>query len=221
MKDLSIVEPGQAEDLETKHVEAVSPRKLVENTVRSKHPASVRDLAQMVMTERTFPEDDFITVVKEMARDGSIVLKEPEYEVESPFDYLFTPALSMWLWTTVGVTALALVAVFLIPDSLPIVVFRWVLGSILVLFLPGYALLQVLFPKGSEIDSLERFALNIGLSLALVPLIGLILNYTPWGIRLVPIVTSLSAFTITFAIAAAIRKYFDVLKPSSSRQIVA
>ena len=207
--------------METKHVEVVSLRKLVENTVRSKHPATVRDLAQMLMTERTFFEDDLITVVKEMARDESLALKEPEYEVESPFDYLLTPALSMWLWTTLGATALALVAVFLIPDSFPIVVFRWVLGSILVLFLPGYALLQLLFPKGSEIDSLERFALNIGLSLALVPLIGLILNYTPWGIRLVPIVASLSAFTITFAIAAAIRKYFDVLKPSSSRQIVA
>lgn len=202
--------------METKHFEA-SLRILVENTVKSKHPASVRDLAQIVMTERTYSENDLITVVKEMVKDGSLALKEPEYEVESAWDYLLTPTLSMWFWTTLGTTVLALITVFFIPDIFPIVVFRWVLGSILVLFLPGYVLLQLLFPKGSEIDSLERFALNIGLSLALVPLIGLILNYTPWGIRLVPIVTSLSTFTILFAVAAATRKYFDILKLGISR----
>ena len=98
-------------------------------------------------------------------------------------------------------------AVLLTPDIFPVVVIRWLLGSILVLFLPGYALLQLLFPKPSEMDSLERFALEIGLSLALVPLIGLVLNYTPWGIRFIPTTMSLSAFTIIFLLAAATRKY--------------
>jgi uncharacterized membrane protein len=43
------------------------------------------------------------------------------------------------------------------------------------------------------------------MSLALTPIVGLILNYTPWGIRLTPIVLSLLALTIVFATAAIIR----------------
>ena len=39
------------------------------------------------------------------------------------------------------------------------------------LFLPGYALIEALYPK-RELDELTRFALSIGLSLALVPLTG-------------------------------------------------
>ncbi|HPC28222.1 MAG TPA: DUF1616 domain-containing protein, partial [Candidatus Methanomethylicus sp.] len=49
-------------------------------------------------------------------------------------------------------------------------------------------------------------ALSIGLSLALVPLTGLVLNYTPWGIRLDPIVVSLSLLTVGLALGAAVRK---------------
>ncbi len=51
-----------------------------------------------------------------------------------------------------------------------------------VLFIPGYALIAALFPPGKEeIDTLERVALSFGLSIAVVPLIGLALNYTPPG----------------------------------------
>jgi uncharacterized membrane protein len=40
-----------------------------------------------------------------------------------------------------------------------------------------------------------------------VPFIGPFLNYTPWGIRLTPIVVSLAAFTEAMAISALVRKY--------------
>lgn len=48
----------------------------------------------------------------------------------------------------------------------------------------------------SGIDGIERVALSFGLSIAIVPLIGLILNFTPWGIRLGPIAVSVSGFTL-------------------------
>ena len=185
----------------------VSPKELVENAIKTKHPATVQELAQILVAGDILSEEDFVKVVKEMAADGSLILQEPVHEIESPWDYLLTPSLSVWLWVTLGITILAVTAVLLTPDIFPVVVIRWLLGSILVLFLPGYALLQLLFPKPSEMDSLERFALEIGLSLALVPLIGLVLNYTPWGIRFIPTTISLSAFTIIFLLAAATRKY--------------
>ena len=58
----------------------------------------------------------------------------------------------------------------------------------------------------SGIDGIERVALSFGLSIAIVPLIGLVLNFTPWGIRLGPILVSVSGFTIGAVIVAAYRR---------------
>jgi uncharacterized membrane protein len=76
---------------------------------------------------------------------------------------------------------------------------RIILGLPFILFIPGYVLIFALFPTritDKGIDSIERIALSFGLSIAIVPLIGLGLNYTPWGIRLQPILLSVFIFII-------------------------
>ena len=90
---------------------------------------------------------------------------------------------------------LALILVLLVyaaPDNLV----RQIIGLVFVLFLPGYAATAALFPENDQIDGIERVALSFGLSIAIVPLIGLGLNFTPWGIRLDPILASVSAFIV-------------------------
>ncbi|CAD7776854.1 hypothetical protein FHEFKHOI_02017 [Candidatus Methanoperedenaceae archaeon GB50] len=70
---------------------------------------------------------------------------------------------------------------------------RMLLGLPLVLFLPGYSLIAVLFPRRDDLSVIERIALSFGLSIAVVPLLGLALNYTPLGIRLSPVLITLSS----------------------------
>ena len=69
------------------------------------------------------------------------------------------------------------VAIVLFPSN----VLRIILGIPFLLFFPGYALMAALFPKREGMYGVERIALSFGLSIAVVPLIGLILNYTHWG----------------------------------------
>jgi uncharacterized membrane protein len=88
---------------------------------------------------------------------------------------------------------------------------RYALGSVMVLFLPGYSLVEALYPDEGSLSPLERLALSIGLSLALVPLVGLILNYTPWGIRLSPVVAALTILVASLLLVSAYRK-FTLLK---------
>jgi uncharacterized membrane protein len=57
------------------------------------------------------------------------------------------------------------------------------------------------------IDGIERVALSFGTSIAIVPLIGLVLNFTPFGIRLVPILVSISGFTLLAVAVAAARRW--------------
>ena len=81
---------------------------------------------------------------------------------------------------------------------------RIVLGLLLVLFLPGYSLIAALFPRRGDLDGIERIALSFGLSIAVVPLIGLALNYTQYGIWLVPVLLGLSLFTVLLAVVAGV-----------------
>jgi len=83
---------------------------------------------------------------------------------------------------------------------------RVILGLPFVLFFPGYVLIAALFPGRKALDGLERTALSFGLSIAVVPLVGLGLNYTPWGIRLTPILVSLTLFTLVVSAAAYWRR---------------
>jgi hypothetical protein len=128
--------------------------------------------------------------------------------------YIKTSA-ALWFWTTIALTLATLTAVFTIPETAyPLVYIRYVLGIIFVLWLPGYTFMKALFPKHlpiktteKDLDIIERTALSIGMSLALVPIVGLLLNYTPWGISLTPIVLSLVALTVVFAVTAVLREY--------------
>jgi uncharacterized membrane protein len=94
---------------------------------------------------------------------------------------------------------------------------RNLLGLPLVLFFPGYSVLAALFPAKSDLEGIERICLSFGLSIATVPLIGLGLNYTSWGIRLLPILISLSVFTFLMCGLAYLRR--SKLPPSEAFEV--
>ncbi|AFK19920.2 DUF1616 domain-containing protein [Haloferax mediterranei ATCC 33500] len=94
---------------------------------------------------------------------------------------------------------------------------RDIIGLPFVLFVPGYTLIAALFPECgptsnepdgdySGIDGIERVALSFGASIAVSPLIGLVLNFTPWGLRLVPILTAVGGFTVVTLVFASVRR---------------
>jgi uncharacterized membrane protein len=99
-----------------------------------------------------------------------------------------------------GWLVLAIITIYLpLPEIIPL---RVVLALPLMLFIPGYCVIAALFPKQGDIDLIERFVLSFGSSMVIVPLIGLGLNFTPWGIFLEPLVISISLFTFLGILAA-------------------
>jgi membrane protease YdiL (CAAX protease family) len=88
------------------------------------------------------------------------------------------------------------------------------IGLVLVLFLPGYAIAAALFPGKGGLGLPLRAALSVGLSLATALIIGLVLNFSPWGLRLGPIVASIVLSTLIFVAFAYFRR---VQLPSEER----
>jgi uncharacterized membrane protein len=103
------------------------------------------------------------------------------------------------LWLVAGIASIYVPVL----NTLPL---RIILTLPLVLFIPGYGIIAALYPKKRDIELLERIALSFGLSIAVIPVIGFGLNFTPWGIRLDPIVLSLSLFTFVMILAAYYRR---------------
>lgn len=78
-----------------------------------------------------------------------------------------------------------------------------------IIFIPGYLLVYVLFPERTEkvFDIIDRIALGFGISIAIVPLIGIILSYSRVGLRFEPIVFSLEGFILFVGTLAILRWY--------------
>jgi len=138
-------------------------------------------------------------------RDGELKLVNPQ--PPSSLAQYAGSVYSLWFWALTLFMVLIGSAIYLLPQIPPYVYFRYVVGSLFVLYLPGFALIEALYPNREDLEPLERLALSIGLSLALVPLVGLVLNYTPWGIRLDPIFVSLAFLTIALGAVAVARKF--------------
>src|SRR4030042_632605 len=83
---------------------------------------------------------------------------------------------------------------------------RVILGALFLLLFPGYTLVAALFPRKESLQVVERLALSLVLSFAIVPLVGLILNYTPWGIRLEPTFIALAIFIFIASLVALFRR---------------
>ena len=100
------------------------------------------------------------------------------------------PGKDLWL---IGILTILLAVVIAFSPS---TIARIILGLPFLLFFPGYTLIVALFPKKESLGGVERLALSFGLSIAVVPLMGFVLNFTPWGIRLYPILISLAVFIL-------------------------
>ena len=93
-------------------------------------------------------------------------------------------------------------SIFLIPLA-PV---RFILGLPLLLFFPGYALLQALFINKKEIGALETIGLSGAMSIAVTGMTGFMLNYTKWGIRFEPAVGLIGGFVFVASVVALVRQ---------------
>ena len=198
--------------------EDIAEEKLSETIIKlikEKNPEDVKQLVALVNEKESLPEEKIVERIISLQNEGKIRFQRPpQREIRKLNGYLHTED-AYWYWATVALIIVTTVTVFTIPeDAYPLVYARYVLGTIFVVWLPGYTFVKALFPStppvktsATSLDAIERVALSIGMSLALLPIVGLLLNYTPWGIRLTPIVLSLLFLTVMFSTVALLREY--------------
>jgi len=163
-------------------------------------------------------EDDFADLIERLAMDDRISIHDEPMLAKSLQRYLFTWERSLWFYVSIVASVSAALSAYLIPPNSPFLVLRLGLGLLFVLYLPGHVALQALYPS-AEFNRFERFALSVAVSLILDMAGGLLLNFTPGRITLVPILFYLSTLTICLATVSLLRQ-FQALRRGNRRVTV-
>ena len=114
-----------------------------------------------------------------------------------------------WRTTTmidlVTVSGLTIILVALV-HGVSLEPLRIAIGVPAALFFPGYSFVAVLYPSRGVLNSIERIGMSIGFSIALIPILGLALNFTPWGLSQNAMLTTLVLWNLCMALTAWYRR---------------
>jgi hypothetical protein len=188
--------------------------------IKEEKPNNVRQLEVLLQQKLKLPKSQVLNIILKLQEQGEIeLMRQPPPTSPNLASYLRTNQ-ALWYWITIALATLTLAAVFFIPKSLvPWIYIRNTVGVVFVLWLPGFTLIKALFPikvpftiANDKLATVERIGLSLGMSLTLVPIVVLLLNSTPWGIDLSPIVFSLFTIVVIFATVAVIREHQAKIK---------
>jgi hypothetical protein len=175
-------------------------------------PETTQKLLEIIDQELGIPKDIALKYIIELENQGKLRLSQPPEMIPKNLDDYLLTTHGLWFWINIVLSVVTAISVFTISDkNIPYIYIRYILGFIFVFILPGFSLIKFLFPT-REMDNIERTAISIGTSLVLVPLVGFLLNFTPWGIRLTSITFSLLALTILLTFLGLMREYKEKLK---------
>lgn len=109
---------------------------------------------------------------------------------------------------------------YLIPSSPELsiaLVPRYVLSTVLISFVPGYCLVNILFLGKNKIDFVEQLVLSVALSFGLIGLVGLFLGLSPIKFTFTSITVSLSVLVLVLAVIAFVRQSRELRKSNAQR----
>lgn len=168
----------------------------------------------VVELEHTYNEsfsiEEIQNAVKKLESEKKITLLEPG--IKGHFlHYLIRSYNSVSLWLTIAATCLIIALVFLLPNIEPWSYMRMITGAVFVLFIPGNALVQLLFAH-RNMEQTEQMVLSVGLSIALICIIGLMLKYILSALTVESAVISIGMLSITISAVANYRHFLSSKK---------
>lgn len=180
-------------------------KELIIEIVNDNKIETVRELISAVQEIYPISKNEILVHTLSLKRQKKIFLKNnsPAHGFKH---YIFSNKV-IWYWSLIFTTLLSVVVIFICSeDFYPAIYLRNMLGIIFLLFLPGYSLIKALIPN-NLINIIERLALSLGFSIVLISIIGLALNYTPWGVRITSISLSTLTLIFLFSTVALVRQY--------------
>ncbi len=110
-----------------------------------------------------------------------------------------------WLASIILYTVITLILAHFTPSNSMFVVFSGFFGFTFVAFIPGYCLINLIFPEG-KLDIVEILILSVALSFSIAGISGLFLGLSPIGININSITITLSSIVIFLAVLVFLKR---------------
>jgi hypothetical protein len=199
--------------------------RIIIQVAKEKKPKTVEQLADLLKEKLPkVAEEDVMEAILQLQAEGKIYLEKSRKPVSKELGsyaksnqalwYWMTTNQALWYWMTIIGASLSTLAVAIPEEFYPWVLIRQSMGALLVLWFPGYSLIKALLPNyrlfkssSETVNRIARICLSLCMSLAVVSIIGFILNYTSWGVRLNSVTLSLYGFTVLLSTVAVLREH--------------
>src|SRR5208337_2024417 len=86
----------------------------------------------------TVSDIEVVELVWSLAREGAVDIIDLPPAIESLREYLKVWNENLWLYMSFTTSIVALLCIYGIPVNSPLVALRWMMGTIFVVFIPGY-----------------------------------------------------------------------------------
>ncbi|OLS32817.1 MAG: hypothetical protein HeimAB125_05100 [Candidatus Heimdallarchaeota archaeon AB_125] len=177
-----------------------SVEKTVQKILTEEKPKTVRKLIQRTLELTEAEEKQVFQIIKDLERKNAIQLGSPKITRNLPksfSEYLFKHHyFSTEFWVILSLCSLFFLTVLLIPETSPVLFIRVIIGGIFGIFVPGWVITNLIFPRLNEtIDQYERILLSLGINLGIMIFSGLILNQI-WVIETPSFVITIGSLTL-------------------------
>lgn len=177
---------------------------LVMDVIMKYRCANVREAVTHIQNvDKSISSEDIIDAIKELNNDKKIILLD---KVHNSFMHYLKGYSSISFWLIASAIVFGLASIYFLPNNGIWSIVRYAVAAIFILLVPGYSLIQLLFPS-KIIDSAERLVLGVGLSLGILPLVWLTLHYSPWDVTIYSITSLLMATSMSSAIVATYKRF--------------
>lgn len=180
--------------------------------VAEKKPTSLDTLVQLAkMKMPSLTEVQIIENFSKLEKKGILKLEKKSQPSQSLLDYL-KGGESVWYWVTIFVATLTMIITFIDSgNSYFLSCLRLIFGVIFILFLPGFVFIKLFFSENKS-NFIMQLVLSIGLSLAIVPTLGLMLYYFQNSLPDDVITLNIFLFVVIFGSVAVLLRYWRANK---------
>ena len=153
-------------------------KQLIVDTVEKRKPENTKQLITIMTRITGVSDEDLGRSLIQLESEGRLQFNKKAFTFPSTIGAYFFSKKAAWYWVTIAIAFASTVFVFAIPAASQLLFVRSVFGVLFVLFLPGYALVKLLYlekvpikTSSENLDKIERFALSFGLSFVITPII--------------------------------------------------
>ena len=180
--------------------------RMVVDIMHKQHCKKVSDIVtNLQKLDKWVGVDEIHAAARRLERKGVMNVSEERVPL-SFFRNLAKLESNAPFWIAIFTSAAVMAAIYIVPMGELGMIVRRIAGALFLFVIPGYTITNF-FIQRNRLSSIERVAVSVGLSLAIVAVIGIMLSYSLIGVTIEAVIAFVASFIVALAFLASYKDY--------------